>query len=136
MKYNVILDTNVIISAMLDEDDNSYPVKILNMLLDKKINILYSAEILREYKNVLERSEFGFKKSDIGIIINLVKKKGIEVIPERIYDMIKDEKDMPFYEIVMNTRDIDSKLVTGNIKHFPNRLYIMTPKQFIENIEK
>ena len=31
---------------------------------------------------------------------------------------------------------MDAYLITGNIKHFPVRNYIVTPKQMIEIIEK
>jgi hypothetical protein len=37
-----------------------------------------------------------------------------------------------FYEVVMDMRkEEDSYLVTGNIKHFPEKPFIVTPRQMI-----
>ena len=106
----------------------------MKLFFDKRINILYSDEILEEYKDVLERKEFKFKKSDIGTLINLIKNRGIRITPAKLSEELKDNKDLPFYEIVMDTRNIDSKLITGNLKHFPKKPYIITPKQFVSTI--
>lgn len=134
MNYSVVLDTNVIVSALIDTDSNSNTVIIMKLFFDKRINILYSDEILEEYKDVLERKEFKFKKSDIGTLINLIKNRGIRITPAKLSEELKDKKDLPFYEIVMDTRNIDSKLITGNLKHFPKKPYIITPKQFVSAI--
>jgi hypothetical protein len=40
-------------------------------------------------------------------------------------------KDMPFYKGVMEKRLDGAYLVTGNMKHFPERPYIVTPKQLL-----
>jgi len=40
-----------------------------------------------------------------------------------------DPKDKVFYEIVMEKRKTeDAYLVTGNIKHFPAKPFIVTPR--------
>ena len=42
-------------------------------------------------------------------------------------------KDLPFYEVVMEKRQTDDAyLVTGNQKHFPNRTFIVTPKEMLD----
>ena len=45
-------------------------------------------------------------------------------------------KDLPFYEVVMEKRVDDAYLVTGNIKHFPKRTYIVTARQMLDIIEQ
>ena len=40
--------------------------------------------------------------------------------------------DLPFYEIVMDKSIKESKLITGNIKHFPVKPFIMTPTEYIK----
>lgn len=40
-----------------------------------------------------------------------------------------------FYEVVMEKRDDDAHLVTGNKKHFPIREYIVTPAELMEKIK-
>ena len=47
-----------------------------------------------------------------------------------------DAKDVPFYQVVMEKRDSDAYLVTGNIKHFPKAEYIVTPREMLEILDK
>lgn len=44
-------------------------------------------------------------------------------------------KDLMFYEVVMDKREENAQLVTGNKKHFPVREYIVTPAEMIEKIK-
>ena len=55
-------------------------------------------------------------------------------VPVSTYETLVDMKDLPFYEVVMVTRD-ESVFVMGNLKHFPKRDYIITPRQLIEALE-
>lgn len=42
-----------------------------------------------------------------------------------------------FYEIVMSAKNtVDAYLVTGNLRHYPMRSYIVTPREMIQIIEK
>lgn len=45
-------------------------------------------------------------------------------------------KDLPFYEVVMEKRDDNAYLVTGNLKHFPEREYIVTARQLLDILDK
>ena len=130
-KYNVILDTNVIISAMITKDNNSPTVKVLDLFYDKRISIYYSDEILTEYKDVLNRKEFNINKQLIGIFINNIKKLANRINPASMDVNLIDLKDQPFYELVMSKNINKAKLITGNIKHFPIKPFIMTPSEFI-----
>ena len=48
-----------------------------------------------------------------------------------------DPDDAVFYEIVMEARkDVNAYLVTGNLKHFPEKPFIVTPKEMIEILNK
>ena len=52
----VILDTNVIVSALIS---NSYPTKILHeIIFERKVVLCLSNEIIKEYINVLNRPKF------------------------------------------------------------------------------
>lgn len=55
IRYAVI-DTNVLVSAMLKE--NSVPRKVINAAFNGKIIPLFDAEILREYAEVISRPKF------------------------------------------------------------------------------
>ena len=131
-KLNVIIDTNVFIAAFITNDLSSPTVKILDLFYDDKISLYYSDDIISEYKDVLSRKEFNLNKKLIGTFINDIKKLGIKINPESLEKMTIDAKDQPFYELVMSKKINDSKLITGNIKHFPIKPFIMTPKEFID----
>ena len=50
-----------------------------------------------------------------------------------IEDYVPDPDDAIFYEVVMEARETtDAYLVTGNIKHFPVKPYVVTPKEMLE----
>jgi hypothetical protein len=45
-------------------------------------------------------------------------------------------KDVPFYEVVLEKRTEDAFLVTGNIKHFPNDPFIVTPRELLNILDQ
>lgn len=95
---------------------------------------LYHKDILAEYYEVLHRSKFHFKNDTIQLIINAVKQYGIEVFPQSTGEILVDMDDLVFYEVVMEKRDDDAYLVTGNQKHYPIRYFIVTPAEMVEII--
>lgn len=133
---NVVIDTNVIVSAFLSSHEDVATVLVLNKLYKNEIVLYYSKEVLLEYKDVLNREKFGFEKKEINKFINYVLEKGKEIEPAKINEELIDKKDLPFYEIVMDKSINESKLITGNIKHFPIKPFIMTPTEFIETFGK
>ena len=52
MKIYAIIDTNVIISALLSRNHDSATVRILEYLYDRSIVPVYNDEILEEYSAV------------------------------------------------------------------------------------
>ena len=41
-----------------------------------------------------------------------------------------DQKDVVFYEVALSKED--AYLVTGNIKHFPKKPFVVTPAEMVE----
>ena len=76
---NVVLDTNIIVSAVLSPAGN--PAKIVNMVLDKIISLNLCAEILSEYEEVLSRAEFDFSVEKQTTFMSGIRKSGILVEP-------------------------------------------------------
>lgn len=136
MKYYAVIDTNVFISALLSRHPDVATVKVLNAMLHGKIIPLYHDDILSEYSDVLRRTKFHFKEEDIEMILGAVKQYGIEVFPQPTGEVFIDMDDLFFYEVVMEKRDDDAYLVTGNQKHYPIRDFIVTPAEMMELIEK
>lgn len=46
-----------------------------------------------------------------------------------------DMKDVPFYEVAMETRDEGSWLVTGNGRHFPDVPFVVTPREMLDILD-
>lgn len=108
---------------------------MLERVLNKEMIPVCSREILEEYQEVLSRKKFHFSQKAIQSLISYIRQNGINIIPTPTNENLTDLKDLPFYEVVMDTREKESFLVTGNIKHFPKRDYIVTPRQLIEILE-
>ena len=122
MMQNVVLDTNVIVSAVLSPTGN--PAKIVNMGLDKSIQLNISTGILAEYEEVLSRTEFDFSVEKRDTLLAGVKKNSVLVEPSVSSIAMPDEDDRVFYDTAKESGAI---LVTGNTKHFPAESFIMTP---------
>ena len=130
-KILAVIDTNVIVSALLDHDRESNPSIILDDILSGIKTPLYNDEILSEYRDVLSRDKFSFLKSDIENTLNLFLEKGIKVdttVP--VEDTFSDLDDVVFYEVAMSMEG--TYLVTGNIKHFPINSIVVTPAEIVD----
>ena len=135
MKIFCVVDTNVIVSALLKR--TSIPGKVVQHILAGIVIPVFSKEILSEYKEVLSRKKFSFSSKVIENVIKMIIKNGIELSGIQTEEKTSDPKDMIFYEVTMDSRQTqDTFLVTGNIKDFPIKPFIVTPKKMMEIIEE
>lgn len=126
-----VIDTNVIVSALLNHDGESNPSIVLTNVISGNITPLYNEDIISEYKDVLSRDKFPFRQEDIESTIDLFVKKGILIdstVP--IKENYPDLDDVVFYEVAMSMEG--TYLVTGNIKHFPINSIVVTPAEMVE----
>lgn len=135
MTYYAVIDTNVIVSSMLKK--HSIPWQIVNLVRKNIIVPLLNKEILQEYFNVITRNKFNFDNKLIQETIGQIKSKSIYLEREQTLEDFVDKDDVVFFEIVMSARNtMDAYLITGNMKHYPIRSYVVTPSQMLEIIEK
>ena len=128
--HSVVLDTNIVISAAISPNGNL--AKIVNMALDKTIQINLSTEILAEYEEVLSRTEFSFNPEKQGIFLSGLRGNG-NMLEPTVSDMpMPDEDDRIFYDAAKAAGAI---LITGNTKHYPAESFILTPSDFIALLE-
>lgn len=66
----------------------------------------------------------------------MIRQFGLAVNPSPTGQILVDMDDLVFYEIGMEKRDDNAYLITGNIRHFPRRDFIVTPSEMIEIIYK
>jgi putative PIN family toxin of toxin-antitoxin system len=125
----IILDTNVIVSALLSPSGT--PARILYLVLDGIITIVYDNRILMEYLDVLNREKLKINKELINPVIDFINKEGefMTALPQTA--KFDDEDDKIFYELY-KSGGVDF-LVTGNIRHFPHEKGIISPRQFVQN---
>ena len=127
----VVIDTNIIVSALLSSKNDSATVQVMEKVFRQEIKPVYSKEIFAEYINVLNRPKFHFSKELIEYMLSAIKHFGIlKESKETVIVVLPDMKDVPFYRLVLESED--TYLVTGNIKHFPQESRIMTARQLID----
>lgn len=135
MNFYAVIDTNVLVSAMLKE--NSVPRKILDLVFAEKIIPFLDDKILAEYTEVISRPKFKNTQQSIDFFLNGMKTHGRFIDAKDFEDELPDPKDVIFYHVVMTAREeVDAYLVTGNLKHFPIKLFVVTPREMLDIIER
>lgn len=129
-KIYAVIDTNVLVSALFSISGQSNPSTVVRKIIDGTITPLYNDEILAEYIEVLSRDKFPFKEDDIEWIMSIFIDYGLSLERTPICnEVFKDKDDIVFYEVALSKED--SFLVTGNIKHFPRKPFIVTPAEML-----
>ncbi len=126
-----VIDTNVIVSALFSKDGTSYPAKIVQSMLDGVIVPLFNQEIISEYRDVLSRPKFPFSDLQISTLLYAIQEFGLDTKRTKVADEIfPDIDDIVFYEVKMSIDE--AFLVTGNIRHFPDKPFIVTPAEMVQ----
>ena len=123
-KFYAVIDTNVIVSAVISKSLESNPAKIIRAIVQDRIVPLFNDEILDEYREVLSRPKFHLTQAQIETALKAVVTDGLD---------FPDPKDIVFYEVALSKED--SYLVTGNIKHFPVKPFVVTPTEMVKMME-
>lgn len=135
MIFYVVIDTNVLVSAVLKPTSN--PGIIIQLVDNGTIIPLINDKILEEYNEVLSRVKFKFTDDQVNKIVGIIAMRGIHVNEDHIDINLPDEKDRVFYEVTMKSKEErETMLVTGNMKHFPLKPFIVTPKELCDIIIK
>lgn len=132
MNYLVVIDTNVLISALLSKHSDAATVQVLNAVFDGTIIPVFNDEILAEYDNVLHRPKFKFSDTNIQLLLDTIKTYGVFAKQLITNEILPAPKDLVFYEVVMAKQDENAYLVTGNSKHFPKKPFIVTPNELLD----
>ncbi len=134
VKYYAVIDTNVLVSAILKWD--SIPGRVLEHAFTGDIIPLLNEQVLKEYIEVLGRPKFHFDQEKINVVVDGLIRRGIFVDAEPVDVNLPDRNDVIFYEIVMEKRKYEEAfLVTGNTRHFPSEPYIVTPREMLTILE-
>ncbi len=113
----IIVDTNILVSALLKPD--SLPAAVLLVVFSGKVQVCVSEVILAEYEDVLRRPRWKQSPDVIDGTLAFMRSHGHLVKPGApVYECI-DPDDNAFLECAQ-AADADY-LVTGNQRHFPKR---------------
>ena len=127
----VVLDTNVIVSALLKPD--SLEDQVLRLGLAGRLRLCLSTEILAEYALVLPRPKFKLQPDEVKQVLTRLRAAGTIASPLRTIEVSKHEPDNRFLECADAAGA--RYLVTGNIKHFPKQFkgtQVVTARQLLE----
>jgi len=132
----VVLDTNVLISALITPFGNA--ARILDMVIRGDLRILYDDRVISEYREVLLRPKFGFAISDVDTLLDYFETEGIKITPSLINEPLVARDDIQFLEVAIS--GMADTLITGNKRHFKlksrRRLKIMTPEEFLKSLKQ
>ena len=130
-RYYTVLDTNILVSGMLKV--KSIPAQLLQLHEKNYLIPVFSKTILEEYKSVLSRSKFSFSAEKVQKLLDGIVEKGIEIHTFQQEWSRPDASDAVFFEVVMEHRKTEeqSYLVTGNLRHFPVKHFVVTPREML-----
>jgi predicted nucleic acid-binding protein len=93
--------------------------------------LCYDSRIITEYQDVLLRSKFGFNRKTVKEIVDFFIFTGISIVAAPLSINFEDEDDKKFFEVADSA---NAYLVTGNIKHFPQKPFLLSPLDFLKKI--
>lgn len=135
MRYYAVIDTNVLVSALLRSA--SVPGAVVQEVLEGRMIPLLNDAILDEYREVLARRKFHFDPEAVEVFLGGLVKRGLFMDANPVEELPIDPKDVVFYQVVMEARkERDAYLVTGNLKHFPVKCFVVTPREMLEILEQ
>lgn len=123
----IVLDTNVLVSALLNP--NGKPASVLRLVLGREVVLCVDARIFSEYRHVLMRPRFGFRLAYVEALLAFIEYEAISVTPSPLDVAFPDTDDLPFYETALAAKA--RYLVTGNQVHYPKVEWIITPAVFV-----
>ena len=124
MMYYAVIDTNVLVSAMLKWD--SVPGCVLEHTFVGDIIPLLNEQVLKEYIEVLSRPKFHFDKERVNIIIDGLVRRGVFVDAEITDEELPDPKDAVFYEGIAAELGASAETMSANVEQMLASLHIIT----------
>jgi len=110
----VVLDTNVVVSALLKPQ--GLEDQVLRLALAARLLLCLSPEVLAEYARVLSSPKFKFQREEVATALRQLEKSGSLFSPVRTLKISEHEPDNRFYECADAAQA--ALLITGNLKHF------------------
>jgi putative PIN family toxin of toxin-antitoxin system len=127
---SAILDTNVVISALLTPAGP--PAAVVDLGLARQFRWYVSEPISVEYGVVLARKRLGIDPRRASKVFVDLRNAAVVVAPTRKLRECTDASDNKFLECALEARA--DYVVTGNVRHYPERfqdIRIVLPRKFL-----
>lgn len=129
----IVLDTNVLVSALLSPQ--GVPAQVLLLTLAGELTLLFDERVLEEYREVLSRPRFAIPKALADDVLRQLEGDGERVAAATAELTLPDPDDRAFVEVALSGHA--DALVTGNARHFPPDLgiVVLSPRALLERID-
>ena len=131
MKYNILLDTNVLVAALRSNKGASF--LLLKLIDDKRIQLHVSTPLIKEYEDVLNRSKHNLSSDDVDDILDyLVSIAKAHKFYYLWRPVLRDIKDDMVLELAVKA---NSMIITYNTADFKEsssfNIAVLTPKELL-----
>jgi putative PIN family toxin of toxin-antitoxin system len=129
----VVLDTNIVVSALLQP--LGPPAQVFVLALGGSLQLCVSGSVYAEYEEVISRPRFARSADIIAATLQAIREKGIWVRPAERVKACADPDDDIFLECAQAANA--DYVVTGNLKHFPQSWQgsrVVTPRWLLDNL--
>jgi putative PIN family toxin of toxin-antitoxin system len=128
----VVLDTNIVVSGLLQSKGN--PAQVLALVLAGAVQVAHDKRILAEYADVLARPKFKFDKDRVREVLAKLEADGLAIDATGQQHLeLPDPDDEPFLAVALAGQA--DCLVTGNLADYPPHLRrgcaVVSPAQFM-----
>jgi predicted nucleic acid-binding protein len=76
---------------------------------------------------VLSRKKFDSDRNETRYTLETLSQKGLSIVVKPSFIAMPDESGRKFYEVAV---DCDAVLITGNLRHYPQEPFIVSPAEF------
>lgn len=131
----IVLDTNVLISALGWKGGNEY--KIAQKCFNRQITLISAIETMEEFRKVALRPKFGFGVEEIDEFISALIEVCEIIEPKDKFNVVtQDPSDNKFLDAAVSGKA--DFIISGdkhllNLKEFKG-IKILTPKEFLDYI--
>ena len=127
----VVLDTNVLVSALLTP--GGVCGQIVELVIRNVLDVCVDGRILEEYEAVLHRSGFSFAAGNVDRVLAQLELVAERVTARPFRSSIPDPSDLAFLEVAVAGHAV---LVTGNKRHYPSGarggVRVVSPRELLD----
>jgi uncharacterized protein len=130
----VILDTNVVVSALLNDEGRE--ATVVDLTVTGAVRLFASDDILSEYEEILSRPKFPLDPERVTSALASLRAVAVMVEPTERLTASQHEPDNRFLECAEAAQA--DFLITGNKRHFPAEwkgTRIVNTREFLDAID-